>query len=170
MQVRLKRVGAAGLKIDLDTGWAREAAAEALEASPEALTGSVEVSAPLDDGRVDVRCEMTMTGSRLCERCGEVTRVAIDVDSLLLFFPDGQAPDGTGDIELNRKDLDVSWYTDGSIELSDVVREAVVLGMPPRVICADVDECDVRTKKLLEKAHEGVPSGHPAFAALRNLN
>jgi uncharacterized metal-binding protein YceD (DUF177 family) len=172
MQVRLKRVGAAGMKIDLDlhATWAQEAAAEAMESSLDTLTGSVDVSAPLDDGRVDVRCELAMTGPSQCERCGEVTSVAIHVDSLLLFFPAGQAPDGTGDIELNRKDLDVGWYTEGAIDLSDVVREAVALGMPPRVICADADECDVRTRKLLEKAHEGVPSGHPAFAVLRNLN
>ena len=172
MQVRLKRVGAAGLKIevDLDTAWATKAAAEGMESSPDTLTGSVDVSAPLEDGRVDVRCEMRMTGPCQCERCGEVTNVAIDVDSLLLFFPEGQAPDGTGDIELNRKDLDVGWYSEDSIDLTDVVREAVALGMPPRVICADVEKCDVRTTKLLKNAHQGVPSGHLAFAVLRNLN
>lgn len=172
MRVRLKRMSAAGFQaeVSLDTPWACEAAREALETAPDELGGSVELSAPLDDGRVDVRCRIDATGTRLCERCGESTEVQVVVDTLLLFFPEGQAPTGTGEIELDRKDLDVGWYSEDAIELAEVVQEAMVLAMPARVMCANAEECDIRTTQLLKNAHEGTPSGHPAFAALRNLN
>lgn len=165
-------MSAAGFQaeVGLDTSWACEAAREALETAPVTLDGVVEVSAPLDDGRVDVRCRIDATGERACERCGEPARVQVRVDTLLLFFPEGQAPSGTGDIELDRKDLDVGWYSEDAIELSDVVQESMVLEMPARVMCVDGEECEIRTAQLLKKTQDGTPSGHPAFAALRNLN
>ena len=165
-------MSAAGVQVDIDltTEWACQAAREALETEAVSLQGAVEVSAPLDDGRVDVRCRLGATGERACERCGEPTQVQVVVDALLLFFPEGQAPTGTGEIELDRKDLDVGWYSEDAIELSEVVQEAMVLEMPARVVCTDAAECEVRTDKLLKKAQDETPSGHPAFAALRNLN
>ena len=171
MKVRLKGIGQAGEQHDLglSTEWAKEAAQDAMETVPEAIRGTLELSSLHDDGRVDVRCQLETRGERVCERCGEHTQFEVEVDTLLLFFPEGRVPNGTGDIELDREDLDVGWYREGVIDLADVVREALILGMPPRVLCAEADSCDARTRSLLEKSLEGMPKGHPAFAALRNL-
>lgn len=69
------------------------------------------------------------------------------------------------EIELAEDDLDVGWYRGGELDLQEVIGEALALETPPRVVCADVAECDKRTDALLAAAR--VADG--PFAALRAL-
>jgi uncharacterized metal-binding protein YceD (DUF177 family) len=127
-----------------------------------------------------------------CDRCGEPCELAVKVDGRLLFAPEesggaaydgldaradlfgsaegaAKAPEavtsGRTEVELGADDLDVGWYSDGAIDLEAVLGEALALETPPRVVCADVGECDKRTDALLATAR--VVDG--PFAALRAL-
>ena len=57
------------------------------ETAPSELDGALDISAPIDRERVDVRCVLKASAVRPCDRCGNVT-LSVDVDSLLLYFPE----------------------------------------------------------------------------------
>ncbi|MFT5458107.1 MAG: uncharacterized metal-binding protein YceD (DUF177 family) [Myxococcota bacterium] len=161
--------GGRQLAVTMDTDWAIEAATDALDVAPDSLGGAVDISFPERGNRVDVRCRLSATAARPCDRCGEPVAVQVETNETLLYFRAGTAQEGGGELELDSSDLEVGWYEDGAIEVGDVVREALALALPLRLACAERADCDARTALLLARAHDGAPSGHPAFAALLNL-
>ena len=171
MRLRVKGIGRCGERytLNLNESWVREAAEEGFEAPPLALDGALDVSAPIDDGRVDVRCVLQASAVGACDRCGEDVNLHVDVDTLLLYFPEGSVMESTGEIELDCADLDVGWYTGGFLDLKDVVREGVVLMLPQRLACEDGEACDARTRKMLDECADPDGSVHPAFAVLKDL-
>jgi len=171
MRLRVKGIGRSGERyaLKLSEEWVREAAAEGFEAPATELEGSLDVSAPIDAGRVDVRCVLKASAVRPCDRCSEDVTLHVDVDTLLLYFPEGGVMEATGEIELDCADLDVGWYTGGFLDLKDVVREGVVLMLSQRVACEDSVACDTRTRKMLDDCADPDGSVHPAFAVLKDL-
>ncbi|MEZ4321373.1 MAG: DUF177 domain-containing protein [Myxococcota bacterium] len=169
MQVRVDDIPASGRtwQVDLDTDWARRAAAEALDAEPTALAASIRVNGTDKAKRVRVELTAHAEAPGTCDRCGEELSRAVDVASDLLYEPE---PTETSEeeVELGEDDLDVGWYRDAHLSLPDILMEAVALELPSRVLCTDEEACEARTRALLEAASEG-GSGHPAFAALKNL-
>ena len=118
------------------------------------------------------RKEVTVKGNLLtcfqclCERCGDDLTLNLTVPISFKYVPSGQIE---VERELTETELDVGWYDDGAIELSDVISEGLALGIPDRVICLNVEGCDIRTAALLASAHTEVSTGHPGFASLKNL-
>ena len=171
MRLRVKGIGRSGERyaLQLSEQWVREAAEEGFDVTPSTLEGALDVSAPIDDGRVDVRCVLKASAVGSCDRCGEDVMLSVDVDTLLLYFPEGSVMESTGEIELDCADLDVGWYAEGYLDLKDVVREGVVLMLPQRVACEDAAACDLRTRTLLDECADPDGSVHPAFAVLKDL-
>lgn len=147
--------------------WAVGAAAASLDRDVESLVGELTLQRASQKGvvRVDVRCNVAVEA--VCDRCANACRLELEVECALLYAPeesDGDAFDG-GEIELESDDLDVGWYSDRRIEAGDVLREAIALALPGRVVCADVAECDKRTAELLSSTQEGAAKASP-FASI----
>ena len=161
--------GGRQIPVDATVDWIVEAASEALEAVPSRLDGVLDFSFPARAMRVDVRCRIQAEADRGCDRCGESAGVVVGCDELLLYFRAGAAEEVSAEVELDAEDLEVGWYEDGVIDAASVLREALTLAMPSRVLCENAEDCERRTVELLARAHEGQPVGHPAFAVLGEL-
>jgi uncharacterized metal-binding protein YceD (DUF177 family) len=157
--------------VGLEASWARDAVFEALDTPPTDLSASFALALGEREGHVDVRLAVETAAPGVCDRCGEDLQMHLAFESDLRYCPE-ETGASTGrpdeEIELGEDDLDVGWYRDGHLSLSDVLREAVALALPSRIVCEDVAACDARTRSMLE-ANSEEAGGHPAFAALKNL-
>jgi uncharacterized metal-binding protein YceD (DUF177 family) len=86
----------------------------------------------------------------------------------LSFRPSGVSA-MPGDQELSQDELELGWYDDGRLQVEDVLSETLALALPERLVCLATEGCDKRTAALLASAQVEAPSGHPGFAALKNL-
>ncbi|MEZ4239450.1 MAG: YceD family protein [Myxococcota bacterium] len=180
------------LAFGLGEPWAQAAAATALDRPPEHLKGEIRIKRANQHGgpRADVvivDIEAATGAPATCDRCGEACELRIDLDTRLLYAPEGEEgepdsaafdgvalddPSGRGEgrllpdaeeIDLASSDeLDLGWYQDGELILEDVLCEALSLAAPSRVVCADRAACDERTNELLAA---GSTAASP-FAAL----
>lgn len=118
--------------------------------------------------RVEVSGVLTATADCICERCGESFSLKLTSDHTLAYVPSGgDARDS--ERELGEGDLDVGWYDDGVLIISDVISEALALSLPERVICLEDEGCERRTTALLASARADVTTGHPGFASLKDF-
>ena len=173
MRIVIETIPEDGVDVDvqLDMSWAADVASNVLESEPESLEGHLHVDKR--DRLVRVRGSVRAAGERVCERCGETTTLTLGGDVDLAYVPASDAPSGHGEIRLDPGDLDVGWYSEGSLDLADVLSEALALDLPPRVACTDTESCDQRVAALLDAAN-GSPDGDAEasdspFAALRQL-
>ncbi len=153
--------------LDTTTEWAMAAVSDTLGVLAESLSGKLQISSKA--GRVSVSGELNTSATCECERCGESFRLALPVEVELLFDP---APSGAPveeEEEVDEEELDIGWYQGNSLNLADVVTEAVALALPIRLECPDTEECDKRTAKLLAEKGRSGDSSHPGFAALSKL-
>ncbi len=172
MRIPVEGIPAVGRRIPfgMREAWAVEAAAGSLDRAPEHLEGALALSiASRRAGLIQIEATIDARAPAACDRCGEACELRVREVSTLLYAPEesgGDAYDG-GEIELSVQDLDLGWYRDGAIELADVVREAVALALPFRIVCTDTPECDRRTDALLTA--QAAEPGHPGFQALKAL-
>ena len=173
MRIRVEDIPAAGRQVTaaLSDGWAREAARDALDAAPTTLEAEFRIRKGARDRDAEVALRVRTTAPGSCDRCGEDLVWVLSFESDLRYSPeptDVSEVRAEEEVELEEDDLDVGWYRDGHLSLPDVLREAVALALPSRIVCEDVPACDARTRKMLE-ANSEEAGGHPAFAALKNL-
>jgi uncharacterized metal-binding protein YceD (DUF177 family) len=158
------------LVFGLGEAWALAAATLSLEHPPDRLEGTVYLKRGTTTGVVVVDVHVRAAAPAPCDRCGEACEMVVEADSRLLYAPeesegaayDGLAfdqagttdatPAGGGGTELGPDDLDIGWYRDGQIDVADVLSEVLALETPPRVVCADSEQCDKRTDALLATA------------------
>ncbi len=173
MRIRVEDIPASGRQVTagLSETWARTAVAEALEAQPSELEAAFAVETGPQEGEADVHLRVAFVAPGLCDRCGEDLQQRIAFESDLRYRPEeteASAARPDEEVELGEDDLDVGWYRDGHLSLPDVLREAVALALPSRIVCSDTAACEARTRAMLE-ANSEEAGGHPAFAALKNL-
>lgn len=162
MRIAVEGIPAAGRDVafGLRDSWATEAATTSLDRSPDRLEGTISLRRASARNVIQVDVKADAGGAATCDRCGEPCELAVAVDTRLLFAPEEAgtaAYDGNLELELQAEDLDLGWYTDGEIDLADVLREALALALPTRVVCADVAGCDKRTDTLLSAARAPGP-------------
>ena len=69
-----------------------------------------------------------------CSRCLEDYRFHLDSDCEVTLFPfDGVTP--PQEAELNKDDLRSSYYYEGEIDLSSIIREQILLDIPYKPLC-----------------------------------
>lgn len=172
MRVRLDDISAGGRRVSagLDDPWAADAVAEALDGRPTSFSATIRIAHPDSKGRVTVDLKADATAPGICDRCTEDIVFRYDLETSLVYVPEPTAPPPGEDeeVELSEDELDVGWYTDGHLNLSDILSEAFALELPSRIVCDDTAACDARTEALLAAGRADAP-GHPAFAALKNL-
>ena len=166
MRLNVEHIDDRGEPITAGMGdvWAVQAAADALEGKPTHV--AVDWSVRRAHGHVFVTGTAEASAPRTCERCGETTSLNVQTDVDLSYVPEARHGVEVPENELKADELDVGWYAGGHLDLSDTLREALALALPPRVVCEDVAACDARTHALLAGGSE--IAGHPGFAALRN--
>lgn len=167
MQVTVSHIhDSNGLRVAVspDSAWVRAAVERALEV-PGTAAGQLHLSRTA--GKVEVKGELQVTAAHPCERCGEDVPLALVAAVDLAFLPSSHAPAAHHELELEAEDLDVGYYDDDTLDVEDLVCEAIALEMPSRVVCEDREACDGRTARLLaERGAAGSPGDHP-FAALK---
>ena len=168
MRLSLESIPPRGDRLVLDdqARWAVEAAKEALEGPVVSIAGDLLV---LMRGDVaEVEGELSVAVERECDRCGAQLHLRIEGPVDLVYRP------VSDDVEIGRElssgDMDLGFYRDSSLDLSEVVRDHLVLLLPLQVLCTDplvetIDEgC---TENFLEKISTPVPDSR--FAILDSL-
>lgn len=118
--------------------------------------------------RVTVAGHLSASATCVCERCGEGFPLTVESNLELVYVPSGSTQEHS-DRELGENDLDVGWYDEGILNISDVISEALALSLPERLICLEVEGCERRTTALLASARADASTGHPGFASLKDF-
>ncbi len=147
--------------------WAVDVAASVLEVPARSVGAELHVTRMGGTRALQVQGTARARGTRLCERCGEPVDLRLESRVSLSYVPVEDAPD-VAELRLDPDDLDVGWYRDGVLDLSDVLSEALALELPQRITCEDTAACDARVAELLEGSSPQEPDDNP-FAALRDL-
>ena len=74
-----------------------------------------------------------------CDRCLEPTPFPIDADFKLAYLPATTAAPEAGESSIHGADLEIGFYEGEGIELSDVLREEILLLLPAKRVCRE--EC-----------------------------
>lgn len=87
-----------------------------------------------------------------CGRCLEQVSEPVDVDTEWVLMSRSEwvnrYEDGDEEVELNEEDLDISFYSGDDIDLSELIREAIMLELPTHPICqVDTKACDAAYQK-----------------------
>jgi uncharacterized protein len=85
---------------------------------------------------IHVRGHLKVLMEAECDRCLEATPIAIDRDFDLIYAPDEESAPGE-EIEIRDADADIGFYSGPGLELSDVLREQVLLALPMQRVCSE---------------------------------
>jgi uncharacterized protein len=145
MKIKLHEIQAIpdGLEVsfDHDLAWLRENLGE--EIAEDAPDGHVRAEASLqmnlNTEEIIVRGKSQARLWQPCCRCVEATKAEIGFSFDLLFVPRREAPkpkEGE-EIQLAEDDLDVDFYDGEEVDLSEVLREQLLLSLPPYPLCRE---------------------------------
>ncbi len=81
-------------------------------------------------GRATTRLELT------CSRCVEAFEMPVSADFDLRYVP-VDAIAAEGEHEIADEDLVTAFYTDGSLDVIDLLREQFMLALPMKPLCSD---------------------------------
>ena len=72
----------------------------------------------------------------LCARCLEPVKVPLEGDFDLIFRPE-EADANPGERAITPDETEIGYYQESGLLLEDVVREQVLLSLPPRTLCTE---------------------------------
>lgn len=81
-------------------------------------------------GQAKTRLELT------CSRCVESFEAPVDAPFELHYVPQPEAP-AEGEKEIAEDDLTTSFYSEGSLDVLDLLREQFQLALPMKPLCAE---------------------------------
>ena len=93
-----------------------------------------------DEETVQFRGHLSARLKLFCGRCLEAFAQTIEEDLDLFFMPQGAEKDESEeeqDVELSDRDMVIAYYTDGQVDLSEMVREQMHLAVPLRRLCRE---------------------------------
>lgn len=132
MKINIMQVTERGMKFSLSNeDWVRTAFDEALDGTLKECTAQIDLDRY--DKRIEARIAYSLVGIVSCSRCDQDIEVSYSDAEVLLFDPKLESQED--EVELVMEDLDIGWYEDGKLDLSDVICEAVVLSFPNRIHC-----------------------------------
>ena len=96
-------------------------------------------------GRVEMRDEDTIAVSGqfqaglglVCGRCLEPYRMDVAQKLELFLIPHREGQDEEDEVELSERDMVVGYYRDRVIDLGEMFREQLVLGIPMKRVCRE---------------------------------
>jgi uncharacterized protein len=95
----------------------------------------------------------------------------IDTPLDVTLFPRGKEPPAHADGEVAEEDLGVATYEEKEIDLSGIVHDEVLLGLPMNPVCREdcAGLCPTCGQNLNEGDCECPPASDPRWDALRRL-
>jgi uncharacterized protein len=118
--------------------------------SPEGF--SAHIRAQMSDSTVHVVGEAHGEFTYKCGRCLAERPLEVDADIDFVLMSEAEwssAYAGKEEIALNAEDLDVSYYSGDTIDIGELIREALLLELPAFPHCPPeaAEECDARYQK-----------------------
>lgn len=108
-----------------------------------------------------------------CSRCLEPILNRVETDMTADYVPKGNFPESNTDMELNEADIDVEYYTENKIDLTQSVYDQIMLSVPLATLCSETCKglCSQCGTNLNIESCEcgGEDSGDPRLAVLKNL-
>jgi uncharacterized protein len=86
-------------------------------------------------GEVRIRAHVKVEMEADCDRCLEPATFPIDENFVLMYRP--MADSAAEEAELDADESEVGFYEGDGLELSDVLREYVLLGLPMQRLCSE---------------------------------
>lgn len=134
--------------VDVDVAFVRDAIAElpmraALEApaeDPDAGEARAELDFYMEGQNVFVRGSLRGWVRVACSRCVQPVRVDVNEELALTYLPRHAIPEDApeeGEVELTEDDLDLFPYDGQEIDLSQLLREHVIMAVPFAPLCAE---------------------------------
>ena len=135
-KVHVEEIPTAGLSVQLDVGDPLFAGmlADALDGKePRQFEASVELQKR--DQRVHLEGQLAFEMELACSRCVEPVAISVsrDIQAVLLL----QRVDTDGEVELNDEQLDESYLDGDVIDLPELIREQMLLSLPPKALCSE---------------------------------
>ena len=114
------------------------------------------------DNRISVKAEVNAMADTRCSRCLEPIRISVKADLDALF-----------DHQLDPEDPDLYSFEASTVELTDAVRDALLLELPMRILCSEdckglCPVCGINLNKGTCTCQEGAEVLNP-FSALKNI-
>jgi len=118
--------------------------------------------------RGEIRTEVEL----LCDRCAAPERRPLAVEFDTSFIPQEAEAVKTENVELQAEDLLLSAYEGGAVDLDELAREQILLGLPSRHLCRE--DCKGLCQKCGANLNAGACSCEqgevdPRWAALADL-
>jgi len=125
-----------------------------------------------DDAKTHLRGTITAEVDLQCTRCAEALSMRLEIPFEDVFV-NASEETSEKDVEVPISDLDVELVADDQVDLTDIVREQILLNLPEQVLCKD--ECkglcpQCGTNRNLKDCDCGNEDIDPRWAALKNLN
>jgi uncharacterized protein len=161
------------------------------QTTPKPLTADVE-GVQIDlagegsvNGAAHFECEIFREGAKthlrgtvtaevdvLCTRCAEPLTKQLEIPFEDVFVNASEEP-SEKDLEVPISDLDVELVADDQVDLTNIIREQILLNLPEQVLCKEdckglCPECG--TNLNLKDCDCGDKDIDPRWAALKNLN
>lgn len=110
------------------------------------------IRARMEDATVYVQGDAKASFEYQCGRCLGTQRLDVDTEIDFVLMSEAEWSSsyaGAEEIELSEEDLDVNFYTGDSVNIAELVREAILLQLPafPRCPPEQSAECDARYEK-----------------------
>lgn len=101
--------------------------------SPAAVSG--QASSKEDEVRLRgaIRAEVEVA----CDRCLAAVKFPVEVEFDTSFLPEEVGRDATENLELRVEDMAASFYDGEAVDVSELVREQVILAVPTRLLCSE---------------------------------
>lgn len=139
------------------------------QVAPLAAKGKAELSGAMMEIRV--RGHVNTTIEVACDRCLELALFPIDTDFSLLYRPTAYSPERE-EVNIETSETEVGFYEGEGLELTDVLREQVLLSMPMHRVCREDCKgiCPVcgQNRNSVE-CHCHVVAGDDRWTGLKNL-
>jgi uncharacterized protein len=100
----------------------------------------------------------------LCARCLEPVKVPLEGDFDLIFRPEAADAD-PGERAITLDETEIGYYQESGLLLEDVVREQVLLSLPPRTLCKA--DCQGLCPRCGQNLNQAKCSCDPAPADVR---
>jgi uncharacterized protein len=135
LRVRLKDIGSEGIRLswDLTPSFLRACLGEASTGAP---SGDVSLALTRNGARIYARGAVRARVEVSCGRCLEPATASIDSPVEVTFVPASLAPQPEQH-EIHGDDPDYCTYSGEEIDLSELVRESVLLGVPLAPLCRE---------------------------------
>lgn len=129
----------------------------------------VDATAELVSSEIRIRGHLGTRVETSCDRCLGAVEIPVDRDFDLFYRP-VKTIAREEEIEVPEDELEIGFYSGDGIQLTDVVREQVILAMPMKVICRP--EClglcpTCGAERNREACNCPAPERNSPFASLR---